>query len=143
MRCLRRGKNFIFPVLLAAVILFSSVSDAFAAVTQAQIDEVKRKRNQVSEEKMAQQQVIDELSAQRDDIIDQKMALEQKVAITREQINLNNQEIDLYEDMIAEKAEEVDEARAREEEQLRRYRMRYHAERPCSGRPIHRCEKSA
>ena len=70
MRCLRRGKNFIFPVLLAAVILFSSVSDAFAAVTQAQIDEVKRKRDQVSEEKMAQQQVIDELSAQRDDIID-------------------------------------------------------------------------
>ena len=127
MRCLRRGKNFILPVLLAAVILFSSVSDAFAAVTQAQIDEVKRKRDQVSEEKMAQQQVIDELSAQRDDIIDQKMALEQKVAITREQINLNNQEIDLYEDMIAEKAEEVDEARAREEEQLRRYRMRIRA----------------
>ena len=49
-------------MLLAAVILFSSVSDAFAAVTQAQIDEVKRKRDQVSEEKMAQQMNLQNLT---------------------------------------------------------------------------------
>ena len=94
-------------MLLAALLLVQLLPDAFA-VTQWEIDEVKRKRDQVGEEKRAQQQVLDELSATRDSVIDEKLALEEHISLTREQIMLNNQEIDLYNGMIEDKAKEVE-----------------------------------
>ncbi len=122
-----KAKKYIVVLLILAVCFSCIPQSAFAAVTQSQIDEVKRKRDQVYEEKKAQQQIIDDLSASRDDIISEKMALEEKVAMTREQIALNNQEIDLYEDMIAAKQEEVIQAKALEDLQLERYRARIRA----------------
>ena len=122
-----KAKKYIVVLLILAVCFSCIPQSAFAAVTQSQIDEVKRKRDQVYEEKQAQQQIIDELAASRDDIISEKMALEEKIAMTREQIALNNQEIDLYEDMIAAKQEEVVQAKALEDLQLERYRTRIRA----------------
>ena len=127
MRWVKKAKKYILVLLILAVCFSSIPLSAFAAVSQSQIDEVKRKRDQVYEEKQAQQEIIDELSASRDDIISQKMALEEKVTMTREQIALNNQEIELYEDMIAEKQEEVVQAKALEDLQLERYRARIRA----------------
>ena len=127
MRWVKKAKKYILVLLILAVCFSSIPLSAFAAVSQSQIDEVKRKRDQVYEEKQAQQEIIDELSASRDDIISQKMALEEKVAMTREQIALNNQEIELYEDMIAQKQEEVIQAKALEDLQLERYRARIRA----------------
>ncbi|MBQ3373260.1 MAG: peptidoglycan DD-metalloendopeptidase family protein [Oscillospiraceae bacterium] len=124
---MKKAKKYILVLLILAVCFSSIPLSAFAAVSQSQIDEVKRKRDQVYEEKQAQQEIIDELSASRDDIISQKMALEEKVTMTREQIALNNQEIELYEDMIAEKQEEVVQAKALEDLQLERYRARIRA----------------
>ena len=123
----KKTKKCIVVLLILAAVVCCFPNRAYAAVSQWEIDEVKKKRDQVYEEKQAQQQIIDELSASRDDILDQKMALEEKVAITREQIALNTQEINLYDDMIAEKAKEVDEAKALEELQLNRYRARIRA----------------
>ena len=113
--------------MLLAVLLFVQLSPSVFAVTQWEIDEVKRKRDQVGEEKRAQQQVLDELSATRDSVIDEKMALEEHISLTREQIALNNQEIDLYNGMIEDKAKEVEAAKALEEQQLERYRTRVRA----------------
>ena len=110
--------------MLLAVLLLVQLSPSAFSVTQWEIDEVKKKRDQVSEEKRAQQQVLDELSATRDSIIDEKLALEEHISLTREQITLNNQEIDLYNGMIEDKAKEVEAARALEEQQLERYRTR-------------------
>ena len=123
----KKAKKCILVLLILATCFSCLPQNAFAAVSQAQIDEVKKKRDQVYEEKQAQQEIIDELSASRDDIISQKMALEEKVTMTREQIALNNQEIELYEDMIAEKQEEVEQAKALEDLQLERYRARIRA----------------
>ena len=122
-----KAKKCILVLLILATCFSCLPQSAFAAVSQSQIDEVKKKRDQVYEEKQAQQEIIDELSASRDDIISQKMALEEKVAMTREQIALNNQEIELYEDMIAEKQKEVEQAKALEDLQLERYRARIRA----------------
>ena len=127
MRWVMKTKKYIVVLLILAACFSCIPHNAFAAVSQWQIDEVKKKRDQVYEEKQTQQQIIDELSASRDDIISEKMALEEKVAMTREQIALNNQEIDLYEDMIAAKQEEVVQAKALEDLQLERYRARIRA----------------
>jgi murein DD-endopeptidase MepM/ murein hydrolase activator NlpD len=113
--------------MLLAVLFLVRLSPCAFAVTQWEIDEVKKKRDQVSEEKRAQQQVLDELSATRDSIIDEKLALEEHISLTREQIMLNNQEIDLYNGMIEEKEIEVEEAKTLEEQQLERYRTRVRA----------------
>ncbi len=113
--------------MLLAVLLFVQLSPVAIAVTQWEIDEVKRKRDQVGEEKRAQQEVLDELSATRDSVIDEKLALEEHISLTREQIALNNREIDLYNGMIEEKAAEVEEAKALEDQQLERYRKRVRA----------------
>ena len=59
--------------MLLAVLFLVRLSPCAFAVTQWEIDEVKKKRDQVSEEKRAQQQVLDELSATRDSIIDEKL----------------------------------------------------------------------
>ena len=120
-----RVQNFI-SMLLAVLFLFQLFPQAFA-VTQWEIDEVKRKRDQVGEEKRAQQEVLDELSATRDSVIDEKLALEEHIALTREQIALNNKEIELYNGMIADKAVEVEAAKALEDQQLQRYRTRVRA----------------
>ncbi len=123
----RKAENFIIMLLLAATV-FSSFSDsAFAYVSQWQIDEVKQKRDAVAAERIAQQQVVDELTSSRDSVIDEKLALEEKVSLTQQQINLNNDEISLYDQMIEEKAAEVKEAKALEDLQLYRYRTRVRA----------------
>ena len=122
-----RFREYKLISMLLAVLLFVQLSPYAFAVTQWEIDEVKRKRDQVGEEKRAQQQILDELSATRDSVIDEKMALEEHISLTREQIMLNNQEIDLYNGMIEDKAKEVEAAKALEEQQLERYRTRVRA----------------
>ena len=122
----RGGKRIVSCLLFVSLFLACFPQHVFA-VTKAEIEEVKRQRDAVSEQKNAQQVIADELSERRDSVIDEKLALEQEVALTYEQINLNNQEIELYNDMIAEKAAEVKAAKQLEEQQLERYRQRIRA----------------
>ena len=70
---------------------------------------------------------MDELEAQHADVLERKLALDERNAFTLEQMELNEQEIALYDQMIEEKAREVDDARALEEQQLERYRTRVRA----------------
>jgi Membrane proteins related to metalloendopeptidases len=97
------------------------------AVTQEEIDEAKAKRDEVSVRKSEQQAIIDSLAVKRDDILAQKKALEEKITLTYMYIQYNDDVINLYDQMIAEKAEEVDNARELELEQLEKYRARVRA----------------
>ena len=120
------GKNCILLVLLCAFVLALFPQHA-SAVTQWEIDEVKRKRDEVAEQRMIQQEIVSSLTGEQNSVIDEKLALEEKVSLTRQQIDLNNQEIDLYNGMILDKIAEVEEAKRLEEEQLERYRTRVRA----------------
>ena len=97
------------------------------AVSQADIDYVKAQRDSVANEKAAQQSIIDNFIVERDSIIDKKMALEENVALDLEQIRLLDEEISLYDAMIAEKLKEVEAAKAEEDLQMKRYRTRIRA----------------
>ena len=119
-------KKFIFSFLAVLIAASSFVIPGYA-VSASEIEEVRRQRDIASEEKKAQQAIVDELSLECDDVISKKMALEEKVSLTRQQIDLNDQEIAMYDEMIAEKAAEVDQAKAREVEQLEKYRARVRA----------------
>ena len=97
------------------------------AVTQSEIDALKKERDKIAEEKAAQQAIVDELEAQHADVLDRKLALDDRNVYTLEQMELNEQEIALYDQMIEDKAREVEAAKELENQQLERYRARVRA----------------
>lgn len=117
----------ILASLLCFIMMVSVLMPQAFAVTQAEVDAMEAKRDELRAQRDAQQKVIDELEAQQADIMEKKYAMDERNQYAIEQIELNNQEIALYDDMIAEKAKEVEEARRLEAEQLERYRTRVRA----------------
>lgn len=117
----------ILSFVLCAAVLLSFASAACFAVTQNDLNVLKARRDEIAAEKEAQQKIVDALQEDQNDVIEQKLALEEHVSLTQEQIRLNEEEIELYNGMIADKQKEVDAARALEELQLERYRSRVRA----------------
>lgn len=120
----------IFAILLAILmivsLLITLIPHAYA-VTQEEIDELKRQRDAIAEEKAEKQAVIDDLEAKQDSVLELKHALDDRNDFTRQQIELNNEEIALYDQMIQDKADELEQAVELEEQQLERYRTRVRA----------------
>lgn len=113
--------------LTAAVLLLGVLPAQAFAVTQAEIDELQRKKEALEEKAEELQAVVDELEARQADVMEQKRALDERNDFLYEQLKINAEQIALYDELIAEKALEVDAARALEEEQLLRYRARVRA----------------
>ena len=116
---------------LSVLMMGTVVSEAFPvpayAVTQSQIDELKEQRNVIRAQRQEKQAIVEALEAEKADVVAQKQAMDERNMYTLQQIQLNNQEIELYDEMIAEKAAELAEAQRLEEEQLERYRARVRA----------------
>lgn len=127
---MNRKRNFI-AAMLALFMVFSlvvSVAPVQAeAVTQSEIDALKKERDNIRAQKKEKQAIVDELEAQHANAMERKLAMDERNAYTLEQMDLNEQEISLYDQMIEEKAEEVKAAKKLEEEQLERYRVRVRA----------------
>ena len=128
---MKKKTKSLLALILSVVTVLSLVLGALPtrayAVTQSEIDALKKERDKIAEQKAAQQAIVDELEAQHADVLERKLALDERNAFTLEQMELNEQEIALYDQMIEEKAREVDDARALEEQQLERYRTRVRA----------------
>lgn len=116
---------------LSVLMMGTAVSEAFPtpayAVTQSQIDELKEQRNAIRAQRQEKQAIVEALEAEKADVVAQKQAMDERNMYTLQQIQLNNQEIELYDEMIAEKAAELEEAQRLENEQLERYRSRVRA----------------
>lgn len=113
--------------VLALVMLLCAAPISALAVTQDEIDQLREERDRITAEREAKDAVVQELEDKQADILERKAAMDRRNEIVLQQINLNDEEIALYEEMIADKAQEVDAARALEEEQLARYRSRVRA----------------
>lgn len=125
-----KSKSILYSVLSLLIVisvLFSIVPSAAYAVTQEEIDELEKERDRIEEQREAQQAIVDDLEEKQAGILQRKQALDERNAYTIEQMQLNEQTIELYSQMIAEKAKEVDAAKAIEEEQLEKYRHRVRA----------------
>lgn len=97
------------------------------AVSDSELDELKEERDALVKQRQAQQAVVNDLRAQQASVLAVKQALDERNMYTQWQIDLTQQEIELYDDMIADKSLEVAEAKALELEQLERYRVRVRA----------------
>ena len=118
----------IMVVLMLMTLIVSVIpTSAYALVTQADIDEAQRKKDELVSQRQASQEKIDKLKEQQASVLEQKAALDERNEYAREQLDIVLEQIDMYSEMIAEKRKEVEAAKAKEDEQLRRYRTRVRA----------------
>ena len=116
-------------VLLSLVLMFSLVlcftpTNANAATTQAEIDELKEQRNQLKEQQKDIQNTVNSLRGQQDKPIELKTALDEKNAITLQQILNLEEQIALHEELIEQKSVELEKAQDVADEQLSRLKVR-------------------
>lgn len=97
------------------------------AVSQEEIDELRRERLAIAMEHDEKQAEVDALEEERAGILERKQAMDERNALTRQQIDALEREIELYDQMIAEQAIRLEQARAIEAQQLERYRRRVRA----------------
>ncbi len=127
----KKSKSGILSAALAAFLAlcltFGVLPAPAFAVTQAEIDQLEQKKEAIEKKVEEKQAVVDELEAQHAGVMEKKQALDERNEYLLEQIQLNDEQIALYDKMIEEKAEEVVEAKRLEDEQLLRYRARVRA----------------
>ena len=118
----------IMAVLMLMMLIVSVIPvSAFAEVTQADIDEAQRKKDELVAQRQASQEKIDKLKEQQASVLEQKAALDERNEYAKQQLALVQEQIGMYSEMITEKMKEVEAAKNREEEQLERYRTRVRA----------------
>ena len=131
MRKHRKTIVSVIAMLLAALMLISLVISvlptAAYAVDESDLAAIREQKNQVASQRIACQEKIEKLKEQHALVLEQKAALDERNEYTAEQLILVQEEIDLYDQMIAEKELEVQAAKEREERQLLRYRTRVRA----------------
>ena len=121
-------KRTIIAAVLAAGVLFSNGAVLTAnAVTQSEIDALKAERDKITAQRMEKQAVVDRLEAEKASVVDRKQAMDERNSYTLQQMELNREEIELYDQMILEKELEVTDAETLEKTQLTRYRSRIRA----------------
>lgn len=122
----KRSKTLLSMALAMALLLSVTPVSSFA-VTQDEIDALKSQRDEITAQRQEKQAVVDQLESEHATVLDRKLAMDERNMYTIEQIQLNAQEIALYDEMIADKLKELEQARELERQQLERYRERVRA----------------
>ena len=94
----------LFACLLLCTILFALVPNQAWAVSQEEIDELRKERLAIAEEHEEKQAIVDELEEQKASVLVRKQAMDARNELTRKEIQNIEQEISLYDHMIAEEA---------------------------------------
>lgn len=123
----KRFYSCLLSVGLVLALLVSVFPASAFAVSQAEIDELRAERLAIAEEHGKKQAVVDELEEKKAGILELKRAMDERNELTRKQIANIQEEVALYDQMIAEEAIKVEQAKAMEEQQLERYRTHVRA----------------
>lgn len=119
----------IICVVLAALLVLGLIAVAVPAfaVTQAEIDALEARRDAIRDQQADIQEQIDTLNAEMASVMERKNALDEQNYLNWQSLVLVNEQIELYDQMIEDKAAEVADAIEAEETQLSRYRARVRA----------------
>lgn len=113
--------------ILVFCMLFGLCPTRAWAVSQEEIDALRAERNAISAQREEKQAVVDQLEEEHAGVLERKQALDERNTYALQEIQNIGDEIALYDDMIADKQKEVDEAQRLEDEQLERLRARVRA----------------
>ncbi len=125
MKNIKKSLRSVFCALLAAAALAASLP-AYA-VSQAEIDDLQKKLDALEQQAQEQQDVINDLTSQKARFITRKLALDNKIEINRQMIELIGEQIEIYDEIIAEKQAELDKALEKETKQTELLRSRIRA----------------
>jgi len=117
----------ILAVLMLLALIMTVIPTRAFAVTQADIDAAEQRREELVALREASQNKIDQLREEQASVLEQKEALDERNTYATEQLMLVREQIEMYNELIEQKAQEVEAARAAEEQQLQRYRTRVRA----------------
>lgn len=126
----RKIRSFIavfLCIMMCGTVISSVLPVPAYAVTQSEIDELKAQRDVIRAQRQEKQAIVEALETEKANVVALKQAMDERNMYTLQQMQLNSQEIALYDDMIAEKEAELEEAQRLETEQLERYRTRVRA----------------
>lgn len=116
-----------FLMMVTLVVSVIGSLGALAAGGQDQIDALEQQKSELQSQQASIQTNIDDLIAQQADVIDQKAAMDEKNELARQEVELINEQIDVYTGLIEDKAEELEKAEAAEQAQYELYRKRVRA----------------
>lgn len=125
MKNIKKSLRSAFCALLAAAALAAALP-AYA-VSQAEIDDLQKKLDALEQQAQEQQDVINDLTSQKARFITRKLALDNKIEINRQMIELIGDQIEIYDEIIAEKQAELDKALEKETAQTELLRSRIRA----------------
>ena len=125
MKNIKKSLRSVFCALLAAAALAAALPAH--AVSQAEIDDLQKKLDALEQQAQEQQDVINDLTSQKARFITRKLALDNKIEINRQMIELIGEQIEIYDEIIAEKQAELDKALEKETTQTELLRSRIRA----------------
>ena len=107
--------------------VFADNEEDFSVNTQGTLEQLQARREELAAKADACKQTIEQLESDQAALIEQKTAYDERDAYLREQIELTDQQVGIYRELVEKKQLEVDAAKALEDEQLERYRARVRA----------------
>ena len=125
------SKKFVSVVciVLAAVMLLGLVmtGNSALAVTQSEIDALEAQRDAIRDKQKVVGEQLQSLRTDRETVMERKAALDEQNELKRQDIEIIDAQIELYDGMIAEKEIEVKDAQEAERIQYERYCRRVRA----------------
>lgn len=116
-----------FLMMVTLVVSVVGSLGALAADEQDQIDALEQQKIELQSQQASIQTNINDLMAQQADVIEQKAAMDEKNELARQEMELINEQIDVYTDLIEQKARELEKAEAAEQAQYDLYCKRVRA----------------
>lgn len=116
----------ILVAIMLASLVFAAVGSAFA-VSQSEIDSLEDQKSEIASQKKSLASQISELESEQAAMIDLKAALDEQNELTAAEIVIINSQIEVYDQLVAIKEVELDEALANEEMHRLRYLARLRA----------------
>lgn len=121
----------VVAILLAALMLFSLLASALgfmvSAVSQSDVDQLQNQKTTLSQQKNAKKAALDALRTQQAGFVEMKKALDEKNEVAQQEIVLTEEQIAMYNEMIAEKEAEAQAAQDAADEQLKVYKKHMRA----------------
>ncbi|NMA25182.1 MAG: peptidoglycan DD-metalloendopeptidase family protein [Clostridiales bacterium] len=115
----------ILAAIMAASVIYVVVDSLTAgAVTQSEIDRLKKQQKEIQKKQQELQSTINSLDYERKTALAKKQVLDEQIELTQEDIDNTIQQIETYETLIAAKKQEVIEAQRIEDEQWALFKLR-------------------
>ena len=107
--------------------VYADGEEDFSVNTQGSLEELQARKEELAAKAEQSKSTIAELESGQAALIEQKAAYDERDSYLREQIELTDEQLGIYRGMIEKKQEEVEAAKALEDQQLERYRARVRA----------------